>query len=590
MSEMVPQPQLVDQWRDALNHMNRALVQVAGSAKTPNATRPFDMAAVGAAVAQFGLSVGSQPKALFDLQMQAMKQWSDFWMSSLLPRSDEREPVIAPDKGDRRFSDEQWNDSAYYRTLRDAYLLASQQMRALAGLSDAPDSPNRKMVEFLLDQYLNAVAPTNFPMTNPQAVKLTIETGGANLVAGFANLLHDVSSGKGIVRRRTADVFKKGENIAATPGSVVFQNHLFQLIQYDPLTPDVHQRPLVYVPPLVNKYYMIDLQPKSSLVRWLVEQGRTVFVVSWVNPDASLRDCGVTEYVRDGVIEAIGAARRATGEDSVDLFSFCMGGTLVALALGVLAARKQADQVGTATLIGALVDFSDMRGWAAFTEGAHLDALNNHLKKNGFIDTFELQQLFAAMRSNDLIWSSVVNHYLLDKQAPPSDLLFWFEDGSRIPEAFLKTYNHGLLKDNALPIPGAVEIDGVKIDLSSITTPLLIIALKDDHVSAWEAVYQGARLFGGPVEFILGGSGHNAGVINPPAANKHGYWRNPVLAETADAWLEAAEKMPGSWWPVWDRWLTAHGPSGRVAPRIPGSGALPALEPAPGSYVLTTHT
>ena len=582
-------PRLTDLWTDALQNMNGALTGVMSGVPMAKTTKPFDPATVMKAVTDFGMSLGNQPAQLFNLQTQAIKQWSDFWMSSLTPRTAETRPMVAPVRGDRRFGDEEWSDSPYYRTLRDAYLLAGMQMHQMVDLADTPDGASKAMVNFLLEQYLNAVAPTNFLLTNPQAMKRTLETGGANLVSGFANMLQDLSTGKGIVKRRSTDVFKKGENIAATPGSVVFQNHLFQLIQYDPVTPDVHQQPILYVPPLVNKYYMIDLQPKSSLIRWMVGQGRTVFVVSWVNPDDTHRDYGLTEYVRDGIIAAIGAVGKATGETVVDLFGFCMGGTLIAVALAVLAARGKAAQVGSATRIGSMVDFADMRGWAAFTDEAHLDALEGHLENQGYIDSSELQQLFSAMRSNDLIWTSVVNHYLLDKEAPPSDLMFWFEDGSNIPEAFLKTYNQGLLKGNALRIPGAVEVDGVPIDLSKITTPLLLIALKDDHVSAWEAVYAGAKLFGGPVTFILGGSGHNAGVINPPAANKHGYWRNPNLPETADAWLEGAEKHPGSWWPVWDAWLTGHGDGKRVPPRVVGSGPLPALEPAPGSYMRTSH-
>lgn len=582
-------PRLTDLWSDALSNMNGALTGLMGAGPAVKATQPFDPAAVMKAVTEFGISISGQPAHLINLQTQAIKQWSDFWISSFSPRTPETKPIVEPQRGDRRFSDAEWNDSPYYRTLRDAYLLAGTQMHQMVDIAQTGDPSSRAMVNFLLEQYLNAVAPTNFLMTNPQAMRRTLETGGANLVSGFANLLEDLSAGKGIVQRRAASVFRKGENIAATPGSVVFQNHLFQLIQYDPQTPDVHQRPILYVPPLVNKYYMIDLQPKSSLIRWLVEQGRTVFVISWVNPDDSHRDKGLTEYVREGIIEAIAATRQATGEKVIDLFGFCMGGTLIALTLGVLAARRQAGQIGTATLIGSMVDFADMRGWAAFTDEAHLDALDAHLQNQGYIDAAELQQLFSAMRSNDLIWSSVVNHYLLDKEAPPSDLMFWFEDGSRIPEAFLKTYNQGLLKANELRVPGAVEVDGVRIDLSKIKTPLMLIALKDDHVSAWEAVYAGAKLFGGPVTFVLGGSGHNAGVINPPAANKHGYWLNPTLVDGAADWLAAAEKMPGSWWPAWDAWLTEHGGGKRQPARIVGSGALPAIEPAPGSYININH-
>ena len=346
------------------------------------------------------------------------------------------------------------------------------------------------MARFLLDQYLNAVAPTNFAATNPEVVKRVKETGGANLVQGFLNLLEDVGSGKGIVQRRTdPDAFEKGKTIAATPGAVVYENALFQLIQYNPSTDKVAAEPLLYVPPLVNRYYMIDLVPRQSLVKWLVEEGRTVFVISWVNPGPEHKGKSVEDYVLEGIVTAIEQVRKATG-NAPDLFSFCLGGTLVAIALAWLAAKGRADDVNSATLIGALVDFSDMRDWSAFVHEAHLGAIEDHLEAQGFADSLELQRLFAAMRANDLIWSSVVNHYLLDRPAPPSDLLYWFEDGARIPAAFLKSYNRELLLGNRLKEPAGFMVGDVAIDLAAITTPTLVIALKDDHVSAWEAVYR----------------------------------------------------------------------------------------------------
>jgi polyhydroxyalkanoate synthase len=310
-----------------------------------------------------------------------------------------------------------------------------------------------------------------------------------------------------------------------------------------------------------------------------------VFVISWINPDESHRDCGVEQYVLDGIVEAIGQARARSDADKVDLFSFCLGGTLVSVALAWLQAKGCADEVNTATLIGSMVDFADMRDWAAFVHEAHLEALEGHLERQGFIDSTELQQLFAAVRSNDLIWSSVINHYLLDKAAPPSDLLYWFEDGARIPHAFLKSYNRGLLAANALKEKTGFAVGGIEIDLSEVRTPIFLIALKDDHVSAWSAVYDGGKLFGGPITFVLGGSGHNAGVINPPAANKHGFWTSDAKPDSAQEWLAGATRNEGSWWPNWDRWLADHG-SGK---RVPGRKPADPIEPAPGSYVSIAH-
>ena len=562
-------------WIAALEQLGSAMTTAAGKPMSLAASQPYDSLALFQSMAHFAAAF--QPQQLLEVQVQAAREWGRFWADAWLPKSPEDKPR------DRRFAHAEWQEQPYFRTIRDAYLLASQQLRGAVQAADG-GGPNAAMMTFLVDQYLNAVAPTNFAMTNPEVVERTIATGGANLAAGFANLVEDVAAGKGIVRRRTQSDFVVGETLATTPGSVVFQNHLFQLIQYDPATPEVAAEPLLYVPPLVNKFYMIDLQPKSSLVKWLVEQGRTVFVISWVNPDERHRDCGVEHYALDGIVEAIGAARRAAGAERVDLFSFCLGGTLVAITLAWLQAQGRAAEVNTATLIGSMVDFADMRDWSAFVHEAHLDALDDHLAKRGFIESTELQQLFAAVRSNDLIWSAVVNHYLLDQPAPASDLLHWFEDGARIPAAFLKSYNRGLLASNALKDDMEFAVGGVPIDLATVTTPLTVIALKDDHVSAWEAVFDGIKLFGGKVTFILGGSGHNAGVINPPAANKHGYWTNAVRPATAQEWFDGATRHEGSWWPAWTTWLTAH-QSGTVKARQPEN----AIEPAPGSYVRIVH-
>ena len=536
------------------------------------ASLPFDPFALAQAAGEAAIGFAARPAELLNVQLEAAKQWTDFWTGAMSGTSTEK-------PRDRRFSAAEWQDDPYFRAIRDAYLLASKQLRETVEKS-AGNGSNGAMARFLLDQYLNAISPSNFAATNPEVVKRTKETGGANLVQGFLHLLEDVGSGKGIVQRRTdPNAFEKGKTIAATPGSVVFENELFQLIQYDPATDKVAAEPLLYVPPLVNRYYMIDLVPRQSLVKWLVEEGRTVFVISWVNPGPELKDKDVGDYVLSGVVEAIGAVRKRTG-NAPDLFSFCLGGTLAAIALAWLAAKGRAKEVNSATLIGSLVDFSDMREWSAFVHEAHVGALEQHLEAQGFADSLELQRLFAAMRANDLIWSSVVNHYLLDREAPASDLLYWFEDGARIPAAFLKSYNRELLLENKLKEPAGFKVGDVAIDLAAITTPMLVIALKDDHVSAWEAVYSGARHLG--ADFVLGGSGHNAGIVNPPAANKHGYWTNADQPADAKQWLDTAQRHEGSWWPWWTRWLDAHGGKKAVAARKPKDP----IEPAPGRYAM----
>jgi polyhydroxyalkanoate synthase len=533
---------------------------------------PFDPFALAQAAGETAIGLAARPAELLNIQLAAAKQWSDFWTDAIAGRPSEK-------PRDRRFSSAEWQDDPYYRAIRDSYLLASRQLREAVERGSG-EGANGAMARFMLDQYLNAVAPTNFATTNPEVVKRVKDTGGANLVQGFLNLLEDVGSGKGIVQRRTdPNAFEKGKTIAATPGAVVFENALFQLIQYTPTTEKVSAEPLLYVPPLVNRYYMIDLVPRQSLIKWLVDEGRTVFVISWVNPGPEHKDMGVGEYVRDGIVKAIDEVNKRTGQ-SPDLFSFCLGGTLAAIALAWLAAEGRANEVNSATLIGALVDFSDMRDWSAFVHEAHLGALEDYLESQGFADSIELQRLFAAMRANDLIWSSVVNHYLLDRPAPPSDLLYWFEDGARIPAAFLKSYNRELLLENRLKEPAGFKVGDVAIDLGAITTPMLVLALKDDHVSAWEAVYQGARHL--DADFILGGSGHNAGIVNPPAANKHGYWTSDDKPEAASDWLEGATRHEGSWWPWWTKWLDAHGSGKTVAARQPKDP----IEPAPGRYAM----
>jgi len=556
---------------DLARQISDAAEAMMGGKKRP--TLPFDPFAIARAQGELAMDLMARPRDLLAVQMVAAQQWSDYWLGTMSGKAGE------PSR-DRRFRSAEWQDDAYYRSIRDAYLLASEQLRNLVSLGDV-DEASHAMVRFLLDQYLNAVSPANYALTNPDVVARIKETNGANLVNGFANFIEDVTSGKGIVQRRTdPNAFEKGKTIAATPGAVVYENDLFQLVQYAPATAKVAEAPLLYVPPLVNRFYMIDLDPSQSFVKWLVEQGRTVFVISWVNPGPEHKDKHVGDYVTEGIVTAIEQATKRA-KAAPDLFSFCLGGTLVAIALGWLAAKGRGDEVNSATLIGSLVDFADMRDWSAFVHEGHLDALEDHLEDQGYIDSVELQRLFAAMRANDLIWSSVINHYLLDRPAPPSDLLYWFEDGARIPAAFLNSYNRDLLLNNKLKEPAGFMVGDTAIDLGAIKTPMIVIALKDDHVSAWDAVYRGARHLG--ADFILGGSGHNAGVINPPARKKHGYWTGAkTLPESADAWLEKAKQNEGSWWPHWTRWLDDKGSGKKVAARTIKDG----IEPAPGRYAI----
>jgi len=543
---------------------------------SPSASLAFDPAAPARAMADFTVQLWSNPMAVLQASQAAASEWMELWGSAARRAAgQEVEPVIAPERGDRRFGDPAWSEDAAFDYLKQAYLLAARQATDLVGKTEGIDEPTRTRALFFTEAYLNALSPANFAFTNPEAIRRAIETGSISLLSGLANLLADAATDAKLPVRRASAEFALGKDLATTPGSVVFENALMQLIQYAPASETVYKRPLLYVPPLVNKYYLLDLQPKSSLIRWLVEQGHTLFVISWVNPGPALADKGLDDYLAEGPLAALSAIEKATGEKEVDLFGFCMGGTLAAMAT----ARAAPGRVASLTTIGSMFDFSDMGQWATFREPAQLEAMERHLEAKGVMAGHELQALFSVVRANDLIWSSVVSHYLLDKEAPPSDILHWFADGANIPKAFLLDWARRILIGNALTTPGALAFDA----------PAMVISLKDDHVSAWQATYDGARLLGGKTRFLLGGSGHNAGVINPPSANKHGYWTNKKMPESAEAWLEGATRHEGSWWPEWQAWLVRDPGSGSGAggtERVKARKPKNEIEPAPGSYVM----
>jgi polyhydroxyalkanoate synthase subunit PhaC len=549
---------------------------------------PYDPTTLTRAMIDFNTAVLTRPAALFEAQAKNWNDWTALWRTmGERAMGQETAPVAAPAKGDRRFADPAWSDEPVYDYLKQAYLLAARQLQEFVAVAPVDDA-TRAQVDFASRQMMNALAPTNFPHTNPQVARRTIESGGLSLMTGLSNLLEDVGKGQGLVSRRAPNDFELGVNVAATPGAVVFRNDLMELIQYAPTTDKVYRRPLLFVPPLVNKYYLFDLTPKASYLKWLVDQGHTVFVISWANPDESHADTGMDAYVKDGVVAALDAVEAATGETDADLVSYCLGGTLSAMTLAYLAQTGRADRVASATLIATLVDFGDMGEWSVFTNEADLNAFDRYLDDKGYVEAHDLTKLFSAVRANDLIWSSVVNHYLLGDEVRASDLLWWFDDGSRIPARMLKEYGRQILRGNQLK-DGGVQIDGVTLDLKAIETPVMIVALKDDHVSAWKNTYAGRQFFGGPTRFLLGGSGHNAGMINPPAANKHGYWTNDAAPADAEAWLAGAEQKPGSWWPEWQGWLDAAAADDRLEARKVGSGRLKAGVAAPGDYVRVRH-
>ncbi len=584
----LPDPTVVGEALTTLMQNAAAAVRTTMVQAASPTALPYDPTTLSKAMIEFNTAVMMQPAALFEAQAKNWQDWTALWRTmGERAMGQDAEPVAAPVKGDRRFADPAWSEEPVYDYLKQAYLLAARQLQDFVAAAPVDDE-TRAQVDFASRQMMNALAPTNFAHTNPQVARRTIESGGLNLMTGLSNLLEDVGKGQGLVSRRAPNDFELGVNVAATPGAVVFQNDLMELIQYAPTTDKVYRRPLLFVPPLVNKYYLFDLTPKASYLKWLVDQGHTVFVISWANPDESHADTGMDAYVKDGVIAALDAVEKATGEADADLVSYCLGGTLSAMTLAYLAKTDRADRIASATLIATLVDFGDMGEWSVFTGEDDLRAFDRYLDEKGYVEAHDLTKLFSAVRANDLIWSSVVNHYLLGDEARASDLLWWFDDGSRIPARMLKEYGRQILRGNRLK-DGGVEIDGMTLDLKAIETPVMIVALKDDHVSAWKNTYAGRHFFGGPTRFLLGGSGHNAGMINPPAANKHGYWTNDEAPVDADGWLDGAEQKAGSWWPEWQGWLDAAAADDKVKARKVGSGKLKAGTAAPGDYVRVRH-
>jgi polyhydroxyalkanoate synthase len=582
----LPEPQeYVDVWSriftNGLEALRATTEKQAGKSMPP----AYDPTAPVRAIAEFQMALFLDPVHLVQAQMDFSRDWMRLWQNAAVRAiGQEAEPIVVPERNDRRFNDPAWTELPAFDSLKQAYLLMSRQIPALIARARL-DPETRVRADFYARQFLNAIAPSNFAMLNPEVLRKAFETGGLSLLSGVANMLEDMASPTGMVQRRSVDDFKIGVTIAATPGKVVFQNEMMQLLQYSPTTETVYHRPILYIPPLVNKFYLIDLQPKSSLVRWLVEQGHTVFLVSWVNPGPEMAHKSIADYVNSGPIAALEAIERETGARTVDMFAFCMGGLLLGIAAAILAARDEADRIGSITTIGTQFDSSHSGEWGTFYEPRQIEALERHVRAAGAITSHDLQGLFSAVRANDLIWQSVVDHYLLDRPAPASDLLFWFADGAHIPRNFILDYVKLILKENLLCQPGKLVVDSVPIDLSKVTAPVTIISLKEDHVAFWQATYAATRLFGGPVRFILGGSGHNAGLVNPPSANKHGYWINDHNAHTPTEWLAGAEQKPGSWWTEWEGHLAALNKGKRIVARIPGGDHYHSLEDAPGSYV-----
>ena len=529
----------------------------------------------------------TDPMRLAETQVKLWQDYWSLWQSSMLKLMGQKsEPIAEAAKGDRRFKHDDWQTNFLYDYIKQSYLIAAKHLhQTLAGV-EGLDEQTQKKVDFYTRQYIDAFAPSNFAVTNPEVMRETFASGGQNLVRGFSNLLEDLArgNGNGLKLRMTDETaFALGQNIAITPGKVVFQNDLMQLIQYTPTTEQVLKRPLLIVPPWINKYYILDLRPNNSFVRWAVEQGHTVFIVSWVNPDARFAAKTFEDYLNEGTLAAIDAVERATGEHEMNLIGFCLGGTLTASTLAHLAAKGDG-RVKSATFFATLLDFQEAGELEVFIDEHQVEALEKRMQERGYLEGSEMATTFNMLRANDLIWSFVVNNYLLGRDPFPFDLLYWNSDSTRMPAAMHSYYLRNMYLKNLLAQPGGLTLAGTPIDLGKVDIPLYFISTVEDHIAPWKSCYSGARLFGGPVRFVLGGSGHIAGIINPPSANKYGYRTHDGLPPEAEDWLSAATPHAGSWWNDWQAWAAQHGGE-LVDARTPGAGALPAIEDAPGSYV-----
>ncbi len=524
----------------------------------------------------------TNPAKLMQAQIGFWQDYLTLWQNTARRMMGEPAPaVIAEDQKDKRFKDEAWRDNEVFDFIRQSYLLSARYMQGLVHDAEGMDEKTAQKVDFYTRQFVDAMSPTNFALTNPEVLRRTAETGGENLLKGLSNLLTDLERGQGNLRIRMTDEskFKVGENIAVTPGKIVYQNDLMQLIQYTPTTEKVLKRPLLILPPWINKYYILDLRPKNSFIRWAVDQGHTVFVVSWVNPDARLAEKGFEDYMLEGPYAALDAIEKATGEKAVNAIGYCLGGTLLSATLAHMAVKKDT-RIKSATFFTTMVDFTEAGELGVFIDEEQLKALEAKMQKRGFLEGREMATTFNMLRANDLIWSFVVNNYLLGQDPFPFDLLYWNDDSTRMPARMHSFYLRRMYQQNDLIRPGGIDLLGVKLDLRKIKLPSYILSTREDHIAPWASTYRATQTYSGDIRFVLAASGHIAGVVNPPDAGKYSHWVNTDLPADPEAWLASSTELAGSWWPDWQRWVSGQDPA-----QVPARQPKNAIEDAPGSYV-----
>lgn len=585
---------------EALDHMSRNLMQAAlksqklmsdsmrkaldGKVEMP------DTQAINTApeLGQVWSKIVSDPEKMMEAQAGLLTGYLDLWTNtSKRFLAGESEPVVNADPGDKRWRSEDWSENPVFDAIKQSYLLNQNFLMGLVHGVEGVDPAIKRKVEFLTKQMVDALAPTNFALTNPDVIRETMQSKGENLTKGLANLASDLEKGGGRLALTQTDMegFKVGVDLAATEGKVVFRNEIFELIQYVPTTDTVKARPLLIAPPWINKFYIMDMRPKNSMVRWLTQQGFTVFLISWVNPGPELRDRSFQDYIEQGLFTAIDQVKEATGEDSVNTVGYCIGGTMLASALALLEARGESSKIASATFFAAQTDFELAGDLLLFVDDAWFNEINRLMEaQGGVLDGRTMSDTFNLLRSNDLVWSFVVSNYLLGRQPQAFDLLYWNADQTRMPQKLHLWYLDNMYRKNRLA-KKEIEMDGLTLDLTKVKTPVFMQASRDDHIAPYPSVYRGAKLFGGPVRYMLAGSGHIAGVINHPGANKYQHWVNTDLPDTVEEWMDGATEVPGSWWEEWRDWLYER--SGEDVPaRKPGDGKLKPICDAPGEYVL----
>jgi polyhydroxyalkanoate synthase subunit PhaC len=535
------------------------------------------------AVAEYWLS---DPDRANDIQTKIGKAYLDLWGNSARRLAGEQvASVIAPSPRDKRFADPEWKSNQFFDFVVQLYLLTTQWANDLVRDAEGLDPHTRKKAAFYVQQITNAIAPSNFVLTNPEVLRETLNSNGDNLVRGMKMLAEDIEAGRGMLRIRQSDPsnLEVGVNMATTPGKVIFQNEMMQLIQYSPTTENVLRTPLLIVPPWINKFYILDLKPEKSFIKWCVDQGLTVFVISWVNPDKSLGAKTWEDYMKEGPLAAMDAIERVTGEMKVHTMGYCVGGTMLATTLAWLAEKRRV-RVTSATFLAAQVDFTKAGDLLVFVDEEQISTLERDMRAAGVLEGARMAMAFNMLRSNDLIWSYVVSNYLKGKQPSSFDLLHWNSDATRMAAANHSYYLRNCYLENRLSA-GTLVLDNTLLDLTKVKVPVYNLATREDHIAPADSVLYGSQFFGGPVKYVLSGSGHIAGVVNPPSAGKYQYWTNDNIQDVTLAdWMKGAQEHKGSWWPDWRQWLETIDPE-QVAAREVGAAALPPIEDAPGSYV-----